>query len=117
MTTYIVLENMIFHANHGVFPQEKLVGNTFVAGLKIKADLSAAVANDSLEDTINYATVFDVVKQEMAQPSKLLEHVAGRIVAGLKRHFPQIEEIELKLSKQNPPVNGQVESAGIIITV
>jgi dihydroneopterin aldolase len=116
MSAYIVLDNMLFHANHGVFPQETLVGNTFIVHLKIKADLSEAIANDRLEDTINYAAMFDVVKKEMSQPSKLLEHVAGRIIAGLKQHFPQIEEVELKLSKQHPPVNGQMESAGVIIT-
>ncbi|MDR1810994.1 MAG: dihydroneopterin aldolase [Prevotella sp.] len=116
MNTYIMLENMVFHAEHGVSRQERLVGNTFVVSLKIKADLSAAMATDNLEDSVNYATVFDVVKKEMSQPSQLLEHVAGRIIASLKLHFPQIEAIELKLSKQHPPLGGQADAASIFIT-
>ena len=115
MRSYILLENIIIHANHGVFPQETTVGNTFVINLKIKADLSHPVKNDDVDDTINYATVFDIVKKEMQQPSKLIEHAGGRIITALKKNFPAIEEIELKLSKQNPPVGGQVEYASVIL--
>ncbi|MDR1808831.1 MAG: dihydroneopterin aldolase [Prevotella sp.] len=114
---YIVLENMIFYAKHGVFPQETLVGNTFIVNLKIKTDLSLPSETDRVEDTVNYAGIVEIVKKEMEQPSKLLEHAAGRIAAGLKRNFRQIEEVEIKLTKQNPPVNAQVEYAGVILTV
>lgn len=115
MTGYILLENIIIHANHGVLPQETIVGNIFIVNIKIKADLSVPVKNDNVKDTINYATVYDVISMEMAQPSKLIEHVGGRIITTLRKDFPQIEEIEIKISKQNPPVGGQVEYASIIL--
>ena len=50
---------------------------------------------------------------EMAVPSKLLEHAGGRIVEKLFQQFPTIEEIELRLSKRNPPMGADIESAGI----
>ncbi|GAB6012957.1 dihydroneopterin aldolase [Viscerimonas tarda] len=115
MRSYILLENIIIHANHGVLPQETVAGNTFVINLRIKADLSYPIKTDNVGDTINYASVLDIVKTEMARPSKLIEHAGGRIIAALKKTFPQIEEVELKLSKQNPPVDGQVEYASVIL--
>ncbi len=115
METYILLENVEIHANHGVFPQETLVGNLFMINLKIKVDFENASKSDDLVETISYASVFDLVKAEMSVPSKLLEHVAGRIVRVLKKEFPDIEQIELKISKRNPPVGGQVEYASVMI--
>jgi len=53
------------------------------------------------------------VKAEMAIPSRLLEHVCGRITDRLFRNFPQIEEITLKLAKRNPPMGADIETAGI----
>lgn len=115
METYILLENVEMYANHGVFPQETLVGNLFIINLKLKVDFESASESDDLNETISYASVFDLVKKEMAIPSKLLEHVAGRIVRVLKNAFPKIEQIELKISKRNPPVGGQVEYASVMI--
>jgi dihydroneopterin aldolase len=115
MESYILLENIQIYAHHGVFNQETLVGNNFVVNLKIKINLSKAVSSDNLNDTVSYALVYEVVKREMTINSKLLEHVAGRIVSSLKKEFQEIEQIELKLSKLNPPVGGQVESASVVL--
>lgn len=115
MQSYILLENIEIYAHHGVMPQETLVGNTFILNLKIKANVSKATETDNLAETINYAKVYELLEEEMAVSSKLLEHVAGRIIKRLKKEFPRIEEIEIKLSKRNPPINGQVEYASVIL--
>ncbi len=117
MTIQIALDSMKFYAYHGVAQQEREVGNTFVIDLLLTASpaVERAIANDTLEDTINYATVYEVVKREMAIPSKLIEHVAGRILTALKETFPQIRAIELKLSKLNPPFGGDVRCASVIL--
>lgn len=115
MESYILLENIEIHARHGVFNQENITGNTFIVNLKIKVDLVDAIKSDDLNDTVNYGIVFDIVKQEMAVPSKLLEHVAGRIIRRLRSSFSVIEAIELKISKKNPPVNGQVGQSSVLI--
>lgn len=113
MTTKIELREITFYAYHGVAPQEAVVGNTFVVDLLLTAPLEKAVYSDDLSDTINYADVYETIKAEMEIPSKLLEHVAGRILMALKKRFPQISEIELVLSKLNPPFGGDVRSASI----
>lgn len=116
MTTKIELEAMKFYAYHGVMPQEKKVGNNFVVNLVLTASLEQAVRSDELDDTINYAAVYDVVKEQMEIPSKLIEHAAGRILQALKEHFPQLTAVELKLAKLNPPFGGDVYSAAVILS-
>jgi len=81
--------------------------------LKLKVDISKAARTDEVTDTVNYAEVHQVIKNEMAIPSKLLEHVSGRIIQKLFDQFPCIEKIELRLSKRNPPMGADIESAGI----
>ncbi len=115
MKSYIQLENIEIYAHHGVFAQETLVGNSFIINLKIKVDILKAVNTDSLEDTLNYGEIYKLIKTEMEIPSKLLEHVGGRIIGSLRRSFPEIEEIELKISKRNPPTGGQIDCASIIL--
>lgn len=113
MVSYILLDNLRFFAYHGVGEQETLVGNEFSVSLKLKVDIRHAMQTDNVADTVSYADIYEAVKAEMDIPSKLLEHVAGRIVHRLFHDFPKIEEITLKLSKRNPPMGADIEAAGI----
>lgn len=115
MKSYILLENIAFFAHHGVFSQETKVGNVFIVNLKLEIDLEKASFSDDLGDTISYADVYNIVKEEMEIPSKLLEHAAGRIIRRLKDMYLCIKSIELKLSKRNPPVGGQIDFASVVI--
>ena len=105
-SSYISLVNLRFRAFHGVLPQERCVGGDFTVTLRIGYDVSRAMASDDLACTLNYAAVYDVVAREMAIPSRLIEHVAGRIAATLIDSFPAILSIDLVLRKDNPPVVG-----------
>jgi dihydroneopterin aldolase len=112
---YIELKNMVFYAYHGVLEQEKTVGNTFTVSLRLYLNLSAATQSDHLEDTLNYAEVFEIVKNEMAVPSNLLEHAASRIIKIIKQTFPLIVKIQIRLAKVRPQVGGEMEEAAVII--
>lgn len=112
---FLTLNNMQFHAYHGVYEQEQIVGNTYFIDLKIGSDFSKACKTDQLEDTINYASVFHEIQEEMKSPCKLIEHLAENICQRLKREFKEFQSIEIKLTKQNPPLNGQLESVSIIL--
>lgn len=117
MTSYILLENIRFFAYHGVAPQETTVGNEFVVSLRLKTDIARAMESDDVADTVNYAEIHQAIKEEMDIPSKLLEHVAGRIVRRLFNDFPTIESIDLKLSKRNPPMGADIETAGVEVHI
>ncbi len=111
----LLLENIQFHAYHGVFPEENIIGNTFVVTLTVDADLQKASETDDLEDTLNYQLLYDIVKTEMQIQSKLIEHVAGRILRTIMNVFPQVNRAEVQLKKLNPPLGGQVESATVVM--
>ena len=110
---YIILRNVRFHAFHGVLPQERQVGGDFLVNLRVGYPFEKAMESDEVGDTLNYATLFDLVKQEMNIPSQLLEHVAGRIVKAIVAAFPAVTSIDLELIKQNPPMGADSDGAGV----
>lgn len=113
MNSYIFLDNVRFYAYHGVGGQELTVGNEFVVNLRLKVDIARAAETDDVTHTVSYADVYDALKTEMDIPSRLLEHVCGRIVKRLFRTFPAVKGIELKLSKRNPPMGADLDAAGV----
>ena len=115
MMGILELEGMEFRANHGCLEREKIAGNDFVVDFRGEMDMSAAAQSDRLEDAVNYALIYDVVAQEMAKPSDLLEHVAGRIVKELAARFPEFASFSVRVSKKRPPVEGIVQWSRITL--
>ena len=114
---YVFLRGVRFYAFHGVMPQEQKVGGEFLVDLKVGYPIEAAMQSDEVADTLNYAELYDLVKEEMAIPSKLLEHVAGRIVKGINERFPKVSSIELKITKKNPPMGADCDGAGVEVYI
>jgi dihydroneopterin aldolase len=112
---YIHLRQLRFHAFHGVMPQEQLVGADFLLDLKVGYPLQQAMQSDEMGDTLNYAALYDLVAREMQQPSKLLEHVAGRIAEAISLAFPKVTSIDLELTKLNPPMGADGDGASVEI--
>ena len=110
---YIHLNGLKLFAFHGVLPQEQKVGTEYTINLRLKTDFSLASQTDNLEGTINYAEVFQVVKEEMKLPSKLLEHVIWKISEHLFDRFPPVTEIKIALYKQNPPMGADCSQVGV----
>lgn len=105
----ITLEDMKFYAYHGVMRQETEVGGEYVVSLRLyvnEEDAHDALYADRLEATINYAEVYQVVSSEMQRPSQLLENVCARISQKLVRTFALLQEVEIKLTKVCPPIEG-----------
>lgn len=117
MQLTINLDQMQFYAYHGVLEQERVVGNTFVVDLSLKLSKTTSLYQDELEETINYALVYEAVAQEMSKPSLLLEHVVGRIAQKLFNDFPLISGLTIQLSKQKPPFSADIKAARISLVV
>ncbi len=115
MKTAIHIDCVRCYAYHGVLPQEQKVGNYFKVEVTIYTDFSRALSSDSLNDTVNYAKICQVIQEEMAIPANLLEHVAGRIITSLQSHFPQIEGGRLVVTKEKPPIPGEVSNVSVIV--
>ena len=112
---WIELNGMTFYAFHGVGKQEKKVGNIYTVDLKFELDIRKAAETDDLNDTVNYASLYALVKEEVAIPSNLIEHVAERIVQHIRTDFPQIKTIEMRLAKQNPPLGGDIREVAVVV--
>ena len=114
-SSYIFLRSLRFHAYHGVMEQERVVGNDYTLDVRIGYDVSKAMTTDSVDDTINYATVYQLAKSQMDNPSHLLEHVIGRIGKAIMSRFPLVETLDLRLTKLNPPMGADCDGAGVEI--
>ena len=112
-STYILLQGLQYHAFIGVGEQEQVVGNDYVLDLRLGYPFAAAMESDVVNDTLNYADVFNVVSEVMKQPSKLLEAAAGKIVKELCARYKRLESIDLKLVKRNPPMGADCDSTGV----
>lgn len=115
MNTSITFSNIRFFAYHGVMEQERKVGNTFEVSLTVYYPFEKAMESDDLGDTLNYAALYDVVADEMAEPSQLLEHVVGRIISHIRREFPLISGGKITLAKLTPPIKGEMASVSVSV--
>jgi dihydroneopterin aldolase len=113
MKSEIILKDMYFFAYHGLLPQEAVVGNDFIVNLTLSVDITRAIETDDVNDTVNYADVYQMVKAEMQQRSNLLEHVAGRIAHRLLHDFPSVTSVDIQVEKLNPPMKADIHSAAI----
>lgn len=109
----IYLEDVKIYAYHGVLPEENLIGTYYILNVELHTDLWNAAESDDLNDTISYADINDIIHDEMKIKSKLLEHVAGRIISKIHGKFSQIGYIKLKITKTAPPMKGEMKGASI----
>ncbi|WLD23861.1 dihydroneopterin aldolase [Flavobacterium dauae] len=111
----IRLTNIRVFTNHGCLIEEAKIGSEYRVDLEIKADLRKSAETDELADTVDYVHLNQIVKEEMAIRSKLLEHVAKRIVVRIFDELPMVSTILLEVSKINPPIGGDVEQVTIVM--
>lgn len=111
----IKLTNIRAHARHGCLTEENIIGSEYRVDISLESDLSKASVSDQLSDTVDYVLVNKIVKEEMNIPSKLLEHVAKRIINRIFKEIKMVNRTEISVSKINPPIGGDVESVSIIL--
>lgn len=113
----IKIKGLRLFAYHGVNPEEKRDGQTFVLDLRLGADLSQARRSDRLEDTVNYAAVVKAVRAAFtAQSFDLIERAAQAVCDAVLEGFPQVEEVSLLLQKPEAPVSAEFDYMAVEIT-
>ena len=110
------MSRMQFYGYHGVFPEENKLGQRFYIDLEMKLDLATAGHSDRLEDTLNYAEIYDVVKRIVeGPPLKLIEALAESIASTLLKTYTDINEVTVRVTKPNPPFPVHFEGVTIEI--
>ncbi len=111
----IELNGLRFRAYHGVLESERRCGGDFVVDFSCSYPFAAALRSDNLSDTLDYSAVYQVIAREMAIPSQLLEHVAGRMAKALRAAFPAMGPARIRVAKLNPPLGGEADSSAVTL--
>jgi len=111
----IIFQAMQFYAYHGVFEEENRLGQKFEVDIELFLSLEKAGKSDCLEDTVNYAKVYQVTKEfVMGTPKKLLESLAENIASEIMKSF-SVEGVKVRVRKLQPPIPGHLQSVAVEI--
>jgi dihydroneopterin aldolase len=109
----IKVRNIQVYAYHGCLVEEGKIGSDYRVDVSVHANLQVSAKTDNLNDTVDYVQINRIVKEEMAIRSKLLEHVAKRILDRILDEVSIANKAMVKVSKINPPIGGNVEMVTI----
>ena len=99
----INLHNLIFHSFHGIYEEEKILGNTFTVNVSLSFLQAEHIS--SLEQTVNYASVYKIIKQRMTIPTALLETLAQDLAQEIHAFDKKIKSISIDIEKKDPPIS------------
>ena len=108
----IHLHNLIIFAHHGIYEEEKILGNHFELNITIR-HVPQQLPVKHLSDTIDYTAVYELVKKRMAIPTALLETVITEIATEILAQFPLAEEVYIAIRKMHPPIQQMQGSVGV----
>lgn len=111
----IELHNIHLYAHHGVMEQERKTGAWFTIDIRLGISDHSCAYSDSIENTVSYADVYEIIKNEMRTPSNLLEDVCRRIMSRLFDNFTSVTDISITLTKDTPPMGGDRLSAAVTL--
>ena len=109
----IKVENIRIFANHGCLKEETKIGSDYRVDIEVTANLQISANTDLLQNTVDYVFLNKIIREEMAQPSYLLETVAKRILKRIFKEDTMIKRATVWVSKMNPPIGGDVEMVTI----
>ena len=108
----IQLNNLRFFAEHGMYEEERAVGNEFEVNISLEVKAPKEKIK-SLEDTINYAEVYRIVNEIFSMRKPLLETLAMEIAEELKKEFSSIKSLSVQIIKLNPPITSFTGSVSV----
>lgn len=104
----LILNEIRVYAFHGCMEEEKRIGSNYIVNLEVETDMINPAKSDDISDAVDYVILNKIVKEEMSVRSKLLEHVAQRIINRVLKQFSEVENVVVSVAKQNPPLGGDV---------
>lgn len=101
-TITITISKARFHAYHGLYADEKKTGNEFEVDLAVSIDVGQPITD--LSETVNYASLYEVLKREMQTPRELLETFAMELARIIHATFTDVRKVEISLTKLQAPI-------------
>lgn len=117
MNDYIEIDNLVVFANHGVFDEEKRMGQRFMVSLRLYMDMSKAAYTDDIDKSVNYGEVCEFVTEfTKTHRSKLIEKAAQDIAYALLMKYPLISKAEVELKKPWAPIGLPLDNVLVRLT-
>ena len=108
----IDLKGLRFFAEHGMYAEERKVGNEFEVNAAITYKAPKQIIH-SIEETVNYMEVYRIIEEEFAVHHYLLETCVMKITEKLVEQFSNIKSISISVKKINPPITNFTGSVGV----
>lgn len=109
----VQLKEVRFFAHHGIYKEELKTGNEFEINL-IVYHKPRGKKIKSIRQTINYVSLYELVKEEMQDPRQLLETLAIEITDKIKATFLRVKEVQITITKVHPPIVNFTGSVSVI---
>jgi 7,8-dihydroneopterin aldolase/epimerase/oxygenase len=110
----VSLKNIVLFGYHGVFEEEQILGGNFCLNIDLTIPETDKII--SLNDTINYVSALEIVKNIFAKPENLLETIAQNIISELYHTDNRILNISVSIDKLNPPIQNFFGVVGVNIS-
>ena len=110
----IHLNNLIFHAYHGLYKEEKVLGNDFEVNVEVTFDVKQEIIN--INQTVDYVSLHSIIKKVMDSPTELIETVVQEIASQIKLFDTKITSVKVSVKKLNPAVASFIGTVGISYT-
>jgi 7,8-dihydroneopterin aldolase/epimerase/oxygenase len=109
----VEITGLSLYTHHGVSEAEREVGQRLVVDLRLDVGETDATATDSIEDTIDYAEVCQLVALVAQQRShRTLERLCATIASRLLADY-DLEGVWVKATKPEPPIALSVEEVSV----
>ncbi len=107
----INLNKLAFFAHHGLHDEEAITGTNFEVSVSISFDPAGKVK--TINQTINYVEVYQVIQKHMKHPVALLEMLAENISEEIAQLDKRIKNINISINKIHPPVKNFIGEVGV----
>ena len=108
----IELKQVRFFGYHGLYENESLTGNEFEIDLQVRIEPKVDVIR-SMEESISYVSLFELVKKRMQQREALLETLAMDITNLIYAEFKNVKEVSITIIKITPPFENFSGKVGV----
>ena len=108
----VQLQNLLFNAFHGIHEEEKILGNEYVVNASVEFEEGDEVI-EHINDTVNYAVIYNIIKKRMSIPTPLLETVVMETGIEIHRVFPHLKFISISVKKMHPPIEAMQGAAEV----
>ncbi|MGK0406406.1 MAG: dihydroneopterin aldolase [Roseivirga sp.] len=113
MMDKILVEGIRLYGYHGCLDEEGKIGTEYEVSVTVWGNINNSFQSDNLHHTMDYVNISRVVQEHVSNRAKLIETVAHRISETIFEEMPMVIKLKIKLSKLNPPINGDVKKVSI----